>query len=201
MEDAVVAEFKSTEQRQKSQFSELANKFDEIKKEIEGSSKGWVTKKDLKESIAKLSEKLDEKVSLKEVQSAITDMQTEVAAKFLKIQDSIKNSDQKLNEKMKRKANLEDLHDSLSTKLDQSSVMQSLEQKASQTDIESLRKHFRQLETQVSSNIKHQADAVKAQFEEIGKSMLLKANVKDVLTLIDERPSRQDFESSLKHFI
>lgn len=160
-----------------------------------------MTKKDLKESIAKLSEKLDEKVSLKEVQSAITDMQTEVAAKFLKIQDSIKNSDQKLNEKMKRKANLEDLHDSLSTKLDQSSVMQSLEQKASQTDIESLRKHFRQLETQVSSNIKHQADAVKAQFEEIGKSMLLKANVKDVLTLIDERPSRQDFESSLKHFI
>ena len=60
-------------------------KFDEIKKEIEGSNKNWVSKKDLKDNIAKLNEKIDEKVSLKEVQSAITDMQNEVASKFHKI--------------------------------------------------------------------------------------------------------------------
>lgn len=60
-------------------------KFDEIKKEIEVSGKNWVSKKDLKDSTAKLHEKIDEKVSLKEVQSAITDMQNEVATKFLKI--------------------------------------------------------------------------------------------------------------------
>lgn len=63
------------------------NRFDEIKKEIENAGKNKATKKEMKDNISKVIELVDEKVSLKEVQAAITEMQNEVASKFLKVQD------------------------------------------------------------------------------------------------------------------
>lgn len=41
----------------------------------------------MKDNISKVLELIEEKVGLKEVQAAITNMQNEVAAKFLKVSD------------------------------------------------------------------------------------------------------------------
>lgn len=104
----------------KTTLGDISKQFSELKSTIESKSKGKVTKKEVKD----LQSKLSEKVSLSEVQSALNSMQADLVAKFLEVNDQIKQTERTLALQLKRKANLEDLPDS--TKMD-SSISQTLD--------------------------------------------------------------------------
>lgn len=70
MEDEVSKELKNIEQKMKTQLGEICKEFGELKVTIESKGKSKVTRKEIKE----INSRIQEKVSLKEVQSAINSM-------------------------------------------------------------------------------------------------------------------------------
>lgn len=89
MEEEVAKELKNIDGKMKTTLGDISKQFSELKSTIETKSKGKVTKKEVKD----LQSKLNEKVSLSEVQSALNSMQADLVAKFLEVNDQIKQTE------------------------------------------------------------------------------------------------------------
>jgi hypothetical protein len=178
---------------------------EELKKTVDDLITRKVEKKEFIESRAKIFSELEGKVDLPEVQGALNSCQADISARFTEFREEVKNMvrnhENEIYTLLSKKANLSDLNSALQGKADGSSIHALLSGKASVLEFDDLKRkieqiahlldekiNFRDFEVQVS----HQ----KRILDDVQKEVLLKANIKDVCTLLDSKSS-----NNFVHFI
>jgi hypothetical protein len=175
-------------------FSEL----DEIRKAVEDLITRKVEKKEWAEIKAKLVTELEGKVDLVEVQNALNTCQADISARFSEYREEVKNMvrshENEIYTMLSKKANLADMNTALANKADVSTVHALLGQKTSNLEYEDLKRKLDQfvhlVEDKVSfRDFETQHTHIKRILDDIQKELILKANIKDVCTLLDAKSS------------
>ena len=185
-------------------FAEL----EDMKKIVEDIITRKLEKKDLAEFKAKITAQLDGKVDLVEVQSALNTCQSDISVRFMEYKEEVKNlirnHESEIFNLLSKKANLSDVNAALANKVDSSVVNQLISQKPGYNEIEDMRRRIEQMlkeddkvtirgnilfsfviSLEFESNIGHLRKLV----DDLQKELLLKANIKDVCTLLDTKSS------------
>ena len=110
------------------------------------------------------------------------------------VKNAIRNQETELFNLLGRKANLSDLNTALAAKADNSIVQSLINQKISINEFDDIRKLVeklcRELEEKVNfKEFDSQTNFSRSTLEDLQKEVLLKANIKDVCTLLDTKAS------------
>ena len=179
-------------------LEKYAEEYETLKGNIEDIFAKKIDKKDFLEIRAKLVAQIDEKVDLFEVQNAINTIQSDFSTKFIEYRDELlsemKNHESSVLEMISKKANLSEFSNSLSTKADMSALQSVANQKVGIIEFEDLKKLTEKLlkeyEEKVSVKVfEKMVGSTKKSTESLSKDLQLKANIKDVCTLLDAKAS------------
>lgn len=157
-----------------------------------------IDKKEFLEFKGKLLQELEGKPDLSEVQTALNSSQSDISTRFIEYKDEIKallrSLENELFGLMSKKASLSDVNAALGTKIDAAALQNLLAQKLSVGEFEDVRKLVERLarELEDKPNTKDYEKLIgilQGQMNEVVKDLLLKANIKDVCTLLDTKSS------------
>lgn len=146
---------------------------------------------------AKLQQQLDNKIDLNEVQEALNTFSTDVSRKFSNMKEDftqlIKVHEEEVLTALKKKASVADMNNALS-KLESS--IHNLSEKAELTSEKALKAHERQANEGKYHNLLRffilgvgSLNYIKQQIEELQRDVILKANIEDVVRLLDSKAS------------
>lgn len=190
----------------KIQNTELWQEVDSMRGQFDNLKRIKATKKDLANSTADLTLKLEKKVENEEVQTAFSQLQSEISQKMKDAQHDFKQKlskcEQRLNAQIEEKATMQDLSDTLQGKTDTQTVKQWVDRKANSSDISSLKKEIKRLAEEIeakatSRDLSNHAEYLKLAVQDLKKNIHNKANMKDLLSIIETKTDRDDFEASL----
>jgi len=177
-----------------------------LRKEIGELYSKKLDKKEWNEARSKLLAQLDGKVDLLEVQDALNTCQADLSSRFIEYKEEIKNlirnHDSDIYGLLSKKANISDINSILANKADSNTVNAVLAQKVDGQEVEELK---RKIDVVMKSNnekatfreIEVQSLHQKKQLEDLQRDMVLKANIKDVCTLLDTKSNIDDVNKAL----
>ena len=136
---------------------------------------------------------------MSEVQAALNACQADISSRFVEYKEEIRNTLRQLEGELfmviNKKANLSDMDVALNSKADAQLMQNLIHQKINVNDFEEIRraleKQWIELDEKLSvkefdNNVLHTKQAM----DLIQKDLILKANIKDVCTLIDTKASK-----------
>ncbi len=124
------------------------------------------------------------------------DLRQEVFKKITDIQGLVSGS-------ISKKVGYEEFTESLSQKVDSSTFRTTLDQKVNFSDLDNLRKHLDTLTKDLESKatfreVEQHAHFTKTLFEDFNKEIMLKANIKDLIPLLDTKANVEDVNNTLQ---
>ena len=107
-----------------------------------------------------------------------------------------------LQHSVSKKVGADEFAEALAQKVDLSALRAALDQKASSAEVESVRKTLERVAAEAQGKIGFRdmelhVSATKAFLEELSKEVALKANIKDLLSLLDAKANVEDVNSTL----
>lgn len=167
-----------------------------------------VEKRELNETKAKIMVALDAKSEASDLQGMTSnfiadqtqknfDLRAELFKKLSEIQTFMQQN-------MSKKVSIEELNEALSTKVDYNMLRNHLETKANMNEIENVRRAVDLLQKQLDikasfKDVEIHSNFVKNVIEDINKELLLKASIKDLCTLLDQKANVEDINTTLLH--
>jgi len=190
----------------KKEVNQASDKFADdlqtLRREIGELHSKKLEKKEWNEARSKLLSQLDGKVDLLEVQDALNTCQADLSSRFIEYKEEIKNlirnHDSDIYGLLSKKANISDINSILANKADSNTVNAVLAQKVDGQEIEEIK---RKIDVVMKSNnekatfreIEVQTLHQKKILEDLQRDIVLKANIKDVCTLLDTKSSKEIF--------
>lgn len=162
-----------------------------------------VKKGDLIELKNEINSLLEPKVELSEVQSALNDLQNEIANRLLsaklELQKNLTSAQEYLSNQLAKKCNIEEVNEVLESKVDSHQLQKMVESKASKHDLDSFRETIdrviRELDNKVGSReLQNHIAFTKSSIEDMTKEIIQKAKARDLATLSEEKASREELE-------
>jgi DNA-binding IscR family transcriptional regulator len=184
----------------------LSDDVDNLRKHMDDIMIKKLDKKEYSEWKAKVLAQIDGKVDLSEVQTALNACQSDIGRSFQEYKDEFKslfrNQENEMFNLLSKKANLSEINAALTTKADTSLFNSIVGQKIGAPEFEELK---RKIEYVLTTNeekcnqrdFEHQVGSVKRNLEDVQKEILLKANIKDVCTLLDTKANIDDVNKAL----
>ena len=178
-----------------------------MQKDIEDMASRKVEKRDMLETKEKLINLLEPKVDLQEVQTAITGLQKDLAGRLAEIKDDVKReiriSEDQVFSELEKKPSMLEMEKQLSLKADERNLLMGMEEKANKTDVEVLRLKVEKEERDIGNKVEyHELENhighTKGAIEDMNKELLLKSNIKDVITLMDMKANIDDVNKALQ---
>ncbi len=148
-----------------------------------------------KETLQRL---LDPKADVAEVQQAITESQTLVARRLTELKEDFKREIAGVRAQVEQKANVNDVN----AKVEQSVLVAAMQEKANLSEFEVLAGRVEAFQGELDKKLDrqeleaHDAEG-KDQIADVHKELLLKANIKDVCTLVDVKANSEDVKKGL----
>ncbi len=180
---------------------------EDIKRQLEDLKWVTATKKELTKTKNDFAKKIEPKVELSEVQSALNSLQSELASKLFDIHKELKHkiskTEEALSREVERKADMSALNDTLTGKTDTQTVKIWVDGKANSSELETIKHQMKSIQKELTQkanarDLSTHAEYLKVSMEDLNKQVLMKANMKDVVTIADQKTNRDDFESSLQ---
>lgn len=177
----------------------LIEDFDVLRKSLEDNSLKKLDKKEFNDYKTKIVLQLDEKVDLLEVQNALNASQSDISARFIEYKDEIKtlirNHENEIFNLLNKKANLNDVNVALNSKADNSIIQNILNSKIGAGDFENIAKTIDKILKEIDEKVgvrdfTQRFSETIGGIEELQRDIMLKANIKDVCTLLDTKSSK-----------
>jgi hypothetical protein len=162
-----------------------------------------VRKGDLIEYKNDIHSLLEPKVELSEVQSALNDLQNEIANRLLntklELQKNLTSAQDYLNNQLAMKCNIEDVNEILESKVDIHKLQKIVDNKANKIDLDSLRETIDRVIREVDNKagtreLQNHVTFTKSSIEDMTKEIIQKAKSRDLAALSDEKASREELE-------
>lgn len=178
----------------------LLEDFENLRKTMEELLSKKLDKKELIDFKGKIGKDLEQKVDLTEVQAALNSSQSDISSRFIEFKEEIKTiirgHENEIFSLMNKKANVSDVNSALSTKADSNLVQSLMNQKLNLSEFEDIRKLVERLGKDVDEkpnlrDYEKQMNILQNQMNDLIKELLLKANIKDVCTLLDTKSSKK----------
>lgn len=176
----------------------LLEDFEGLRRSMEEMLNKKLEKKDFLDFRNKLSNELEQKVDLSEVQAALNTSQSDISSRFVEFKEEIKTlirgHENEVFSLMNKKANISDVNAALNAKADNNLVQSLMNHKLNISEFEDIRKLVEKLAHEIDEkpNVRDydkQINNLQSQLNEVIKDILLKANIKDVCTLLDTKSS------------
>eukprot|EP00357_Protocruzia_adherens_P011027 CAMPEP_0114975776 /NCGR_PEP_ID=MMETSP0216-20121206/2296_1 /TAXON_ID=223996 /ORGANISM="Protocruzia adherens, Strain Boccale" /LENGTH=802 /DNA_ID=CAMNT_0002336613 /DNA_START=61 /DNA_END=2469 /DNA_ORIENTATION=+ len=186
--------------------AQLATELDHFKKELEDLAIRTVDKSSWHDFQSRYRVDIDAKVSLNEVQTALTSSQSDIAQRLTDYREDMKLLVNKVEDNLlnliNKKSNISDLNTLLLEKADVGVLRDGLKSKATVSEVEDIRMNIerisKEFETFARENdLENHVNYTRGALEDVGKDMLLKANIKDVCTLLDMKSNIDDVNKAL----
>jgi len=170
---------------------------------IENEISQRVRKADLIELKNELNARLEPKVEISEVQSALNSLQSEIANRLVhtkaELQNNIASSQEYLNHQLAKKSNLDEIHAELSSKVDVHQLRQILDSKANKSELDAVKdtldRVIREVDAKASSKeLDSHIEFTRSSIEDMTKEIIQKAKSKDLINLIEEKANREELE-------
>ena len=180
----------------------LLEDFENMRKTMEELLSKKLDKKELIEFRGKVSKDLEQKVDLSEVQAALNSSQSDISSRFIEFKEEIKTvirgHENEIFGLMNKKANVSDVNSALSTKADSNLVQSLINQKLNISEYDEIRKLVERIGKDVDEkpnlrDYEKQMTILQSTIGDMSKDLLLKANIKDVCTLLDTKSSNFRF--------
>lgn len=177
----------------------LIEDFDVLRKSVDENTLKKLDKKEFNDYKTKIVLQIDEKVDLLEVQNALNASQSDISARFIEYKDEIKtlirNHENEMFNLLNKKANLSDVNVALNSKADNSIIQNILNSKIGAGDFENIAKTIDKILKEIDEKVgireftQRFSEAIGG-IEELQRDIMLKANIKDVCTLLDTKSSK-----------
>jgi len=177
----------------------LLEDFENLRRNMEELLNKKLEKKEFVEFRAKFGNELEQKVDLSEVQNALNSSQSDISSRFIEFKEEIKTifrgHENEIFGLMNKKANISDVNSALTTKADNNLVQNLINQKLNIGEFEDIRKLVERMAREIDEKLslrdyEKQVNGLQAQVNDLLKESLLKANIKDVCTLLDTKSSK-----------
>lgn len=198
--------FKEADQINSNVRGEINKAIDEwhtarIKFENELSQK--VRKADLIEFKNEISNLLEPKVEISEVQNALNSLQTEIANRLvntkIELQNNITGIQEHMSHQLSKKCGTEEVRELLNSKVDVHQLHQLTDNKANKSDFESLRgtidRIIREVDNKASAKeLQNHIDFTRSSIEDMTKEIIQKAKSRDLISIAEDKASRDEME-------
>lgn len=177
----------------------LAEQVERLQQFVDETIGAKASRSEVLDEVERLSQAINAKADVAEVQRALGSSQKDVAQHFVETKDEFKAKTAKLEADLLKLINTRptyrDQDDSLKAKADEAAVGKALGQKANIGEVaalaEEVDKVYRLLEDCVRQKQFHTSTARMSEvLEDFGKELLLRASIKDVCTLLDLKASK-----------
>lgn len=202
-------------------FKEMELITSQIKDEISNSMEDWYAtrikfenelsqrarKTDLIELKNDFINRLEPKVELSEVQSALNSLQSEIANRLVTtkvdLQNNLSSAQEQINHQLAKKCGIQEFNEALSAKIDSSHFRAALDAKANKGDHDAIRggldRMVRDLEGKASiRELDSHVAFTKSSIEDMAKELIQKAQAKDLSTLFEEKASRHELDKAFQ---
>ena len=193
--------------------TELSNQIHLLSEEVEKNqsyirevSNEKVSKDELNQVQVNLSKWVKEKANQSELEKAVCALQKDYTKNNQELGSDFKTKLYKLESeilnKTDQKVSYSELHSYLSEKADITQINRLLSSKASQDEVNEVKKAqeklFGELKVRAGKEeLEKHIDSTKNALEEVGKDILLKASIKDVCSLMDQKANVEDVNNAL----
>eukprot|EP01022_Parablepharisma_sp_SALTPOND_P015976 TRINITY_DN2297_c1_g1_i1.p1 TRINITY_DN2297_c1_g1~~TRINITY_DN2297_c1_g1_i1.p1 ORF type:complete len:983 (-),score=93.89 TRINITY_DN2297_c1_g1_i1:14064-17012(-) len=173
-----------------------------VRRELDTMAQKTFDRKELVALKSSMQQFLEPKADISEVQQAITESQTLVARRITELREELRKDLSTMKEEINKKPTLEYVASAINSKVDQSMLVGAIQEKANASEFELLASKVGILQNEVERKIdrvdfeQHEADN-NDQFADIKKDLLLKANIKDVCTLVDIKANAEDVKKNM----
>ena len=184
----------------------LSQQLSDHKKIVEEIFKNKIDKKDFIEFKSNINISLEGKTELSEVQSAITEIQKDIAQRISEVRDELSkillSNINRFNEELRAKISVQELQSALSTKADIQTLSTYLKSSRESNDLVSIKEDIFQIKRLFESKLELkdfeiQMNSINDYIDGIKKTLLLKSNINDVCTLIDQKANLDEVNEKL----
>lgn len=161
---------------------------------------------ELLDTKGKIMAALENKVEVSEMQSSLSTSQTDLIQKIFELRselfDKVSETQSYMTQNMGKKVNIDEVQSLLASKVDFAALRGSIDAKANNSDVDSIRTLVEKLikDVEFKSNFKDLEQHVaftKNSLQEINKELLLKVEIKDMCTLLDTKANVDDINRTL----
>ncbi|KRX05075.1 hypothetical protein PPERSA_06709 [Pseudocohnilembus persalinus] len=193
------------------QKGQIHQELQQVKQKLEEQIYKKVDKKEYQEYKRNIKNQLEEKTSIQEIQEALNASQNDVSNRFIEFKQQIQESIDQLAEQLYSKITLEELNQIMSQKPDLALVQQLIEAKFnfnshklnnSNNQVQKSQTSAQQIVQNQNFNSLNnfQTEKLSNQFEQIEKDVTLKASIKDICSLLDEKASVDEVTKALIYY-
>jgi len=173
-----------------------------LRKDLDNVLSKTCDRKELSNFKAAIQQLLDPKADINEVQQAITESQTLVARRIAELREELAKDINQIKEECSRKASMDYVVSNINNKVDQTMLVAAIQEKANVSDLEILVSRVNGIQGDLERKLDHSEyeqheNEEKDQLAELKKDLLLKANIKDVCTLVDIKANSEDLKKAI----